>query len=163
VASRAAAIGSAPSAGPTRPLGRASPNKTPTTRSPISPRGLPIGPARRRPHPPNSTVPVWDQRSPWRAAMCSNTDRRCDGRPWVTTHLDTPTDLLKRVGQSLGTTDWMKITQQQVDLFADTTGDHQWIHTDRARGQRSLQGHHRARLSDPVAGAGGHRARAGDP
>ena len=65
--------------------------------------------------------------------MCSNTDRRCDGRPCVTTHLDTPTDLLKRVGQSLGTTDWMKITQQQVDLFADATGDHQWIHTDRAR------------------------------
>jgi acyl dehydratase len=95
--------------------------------------------------------------------MCSNTDRRCDGRLWVTTHLDTPTDLLKRVGQSLGTTDWMKITQQQVDLFADTTGDHQGIHTDRARGQRSLQGHHRARLSDPVAGAGGHRASDGHP
>jgi acyl dehydratase len=33
----------------------------------------------------------------------------------------------------LGTTDWMEITQQQVDLFAHATGDHQWIHTDRAR------------------------------
>ena len=51
----------------------------------------------------------------------------------MTTYLDTPTDLLKRVGQGLGTTDWMKITQQQVDLFADATGDHQWIHTDPAR------------------------------
>ena len=47
----------------------------------------------------------------------------------MTTYLDTPTDLLERVGQDLGTTDWMKITQQQVDLFADATGDHQWIHT----------------------------------
>ena len=51
----------------------------------------------------------------------------------MTTYLDTPTDLLERAGQDLGTTDWMKITQQQVDLFADASGDHQWIHTDPAR------------------------------
>jgi acyl dehydratase len=51
----------------------------------------------------------------------------------MTTSLDTPTDLLDRVGQGLGTTDWMNITQQQVDLFADATGDHQWIHIDPAR------------------------------
>jgi acyl dehydratase len=51
----------------------------------------------------------------------------------MTTYLDTPTDLLERVWQDLGTTDWIKITQQQVDLFADATGDHQWIHTDPAR------------------------------
>ena len=56
--------------------------------------------------------------------------------PCVTTYLDTATDLLKRVGQCLGTTDWMKITQQQVDLFADATGNHQWIHTDRERAAR---------------------------
>jgi acyl dehydratase len=48
----------------------------------------------------------------------------------MTTYLDAPTDLVARVGQRLGTTDWMKITQQQVDLFADATGDHQWIHSD---------------------------------
>ena len=51
----------------------------------------------------------------------------------MTTYLDAPTDLLGRVGQRLGTTDWMKITQDQVDLFADATGDHQWIHSDRDR------------------------------
>ena len=51
----------------------------------------------------------------------------------MTTHLDEPADLLKLVGQRLGTTDWMKITQQQVDLFAEATGDHQWIHTDPGR------------------------------
>jgi acyl dehydratase len=54
----------------------------------------------------------------------------------MTTYLDAPTDLLERVGQSLGTTDWMKITQHQVDLFADATGDHQWIHSDPDRASK---------------------------
>ena len=51
----------------------------------------------------------------------------------MTTQLDEPADLLALVGRRLGTTDWMKITQTQVDLFADATGDRQWIHTDLAR------------------------------
>jgi acyl dehydratase len=54
----------------------------------------------------------------------------------MTTYLDAPTDLLERVGQSLGTTDWMKITQHQVDLFAEATGDHQWIHSDPDRASK---------------------------
>jgi acyl dehydratase len=54
----------------------------------------------------------------------------------MTTVLDEPADLLKLVGQVLGTTDWMKITQQRVDLFAEATGDHQWIHTDPERAAR---------------------------
>ncbi|MFN8034327.1 MAG: MaoC family dehydratase [Acidimicrobiia bacterium] len=41
-----------------------------------------------------------------------------------------PTDLLGAVGQTLGTSDWTTITQEQVDGFADATGDHQWIHVD---------------------------------
>jgi acyl dehydratase len=51
----------------------------------------------------------------------------------MTTVLDEPADLLKLVGQRLGTTDWMQITQDQVDCFADATGDKQWIHTDPQR------------------------------
>ena len=51
----------------------------------------------------------------------------------MTTVLEQPADLLDLVGQSLGTTEWMKVTQQQVDLFADATGDRQWIHTDAER------------------------------
>ena len=51
----------------------------------------------------------------------------------MTTVLDEPADLLKLVGQQLGTTDWMNVSQQQVDLFAEATGDHQWIHTDPQR------------------------------
>lgn len=34
------------------------------------------------------------------------------------------------VGTHLGYSDWHTVTQQQVDLFAEATGDHQWIHTD---------------------------------
>ena len=34
------------------------------------------------------------------------------------------------VGTSIGQTDWLEITQEQVNQFADATGDHQWIHVD---------------------------------
>jgi acyl dehydratase len=34
------------------------------------------------------------------------------------------------VGTTLGTGDWHQVTQEQVNLFADATGDHQWIHVD---------------------------------
>ena len=34
------------------------------------------------------------------------------------------------VGQELAVSDWITVTQQQVDLFAQATGDHQWIHVD---------------------------------
>ena len=37
------------------------------------------------------------------------------------------------VGKDLGTTDWVEITQDKVNLFADATGDHQWIHVDPER------------------------------
>jgi acyl dehydratase len=33
-------------------------------------------------------------------------------------------------GQELGTSDWYEVTQEAVNLFADATGDHQWIHVD---------------------------------
>jgi acyl dehydratase len=51
----------------------------------------------------------------------------------MTTILEQPADLLDLVGQSLGTTEWIKVTQRQIDLFADATGDRQWIHTDAER------------------------------
>lgn len=39
-------------------------------------------------------------------------------------------------GSDLGYTDWFEVTQDRVDLFADATDDHQWIHVDpeRAKG-----------------------------
>jgi acyl dehydratase len=42
-------------------------------------------------------------------------------------------ELKSLVGQPLGTSDWIEITQEQVDRFADATGDHQWLHTDPQR------------------------------
>ena len=40
-------------------------------------------------------------------------------------------------GEELGTSDWVEITQERVDTFADATGDHQWIHVD---AERSAEG-----------------------
>ena len=42
-------------------------------------------------------------------------------------------DLPSLVGQHLGYSDWREITQEQVNQFADATGDHQWIHVDPER------------------------------
>ena len=39
-------------------------------------------------------------------------------------------ELTDAVGEELGSTDWLEITQERVDAFADATGDHQWIHVD---------------------------------
>ena len=36
-------------------------------------------------------------------------------------------------GQEIGVTAWLEITQERINQFADATGDHQWIHIDRAR------------------------------
>ncbi len=42
-------------------------------------------------------------------------------------------DLPTRVGEHLGYSDWQTVTQEQVDRFADATGDYQWIHNDPVR------------------------------
>jgi acyl dehydratase len=39
-------------------------------------------------------------------------------------------DLTDRIGQELGVTEWMEMTQERVNDFADATDDHQWIHVD---------------------------------
>lgn len=39
-------------------------------------------------------------------------------------------ELEKAVGTHLGFSDWHEVTQEQVNMFADATGDHQWIHID---------------------------------
>jgi acyl dehydratase len=41
--------------------------------------------------------------------------------------------LKAKVGEHLGFSDWVEVTQEQVNLFADATGDHQWIHVDPER------------------------------
>ncbi|MEU6949683.1 MULTISPECIES: MaoC family dehydratase [unclassified Streptomyces] len=39
-------------------------------------------------------------------------------------------ELRAAVGEPLGHSDWLEIEQKRIDLFADATGDHQWIHVD---------------------------------
>ena len=48
----------------------------------------------------------------------------------MTTTIDGINGLEKLVGEHLGYSEWHEITQEQVNLFADATGDHQWIHVD---------------------------------
>jgi acyl dehydratase len=44
-----------------------------------------------------------------------------------------PDELEGAVGQHLGHSDWLEISQERIDTFADATGDHQWIHVDPER------------------------------
>ncbi|MET0525211.1 MAG: MaoC family dehydratase [Nocardioides sp.] len=39
-------------------------------------------------------------------------------------------ELAEAAGEDLGTSEWVEVTQDRVDQFADATGDHQWIHVD---------------------------------
>ncbi|HWI10396.1 MAG TPA: MaoC/PaaZ C-terminal domain-containing protein, partial [Burkholderiaceae bacterium] len=51
----------------------------------------------------------------------------------MATVISSATQLAGLVGQELGVTDWLEVTQERVNQFADATGDHQWIHVDPAR------------------------------
>jgi acyl dehydratase len=42
-------------------------------------------------------------------------------------------DFQDRIGTEIGLSEWMEITQDRVDAFADATDDHQWIHVDREK------------------------------
>jgi acyl dehydratase len=49
-------------------------------------------------------------------------------------------DLPGLVGQEVGVSDWVEVTQDRVNLFADATGDHQWIHVDVERATKEMGG-----------------------
>jgi acyl dehydratase len=42
-------------------------------------------------------------------------------------------ELKAKIGEELGVSDWHEVTQEEIDAFADATGDHQWIHVDPER------------------------------
>lgn len=44
--------------------------------------------------------------------------------------------LSEQLGKEIGVSDWLEITQERIDRFADATDDHQWIHVDVARAAR---------------------------
>ncbi|MEG0052697.1 MAG: MaoC family dehydratase [Comamonas sp.] len=43
---------------------------------------------------------------------------------------DSAASVLAAVGRQLGETEWVQISQERIQQFADATGDHQWIHVD---------------------------------
>lgn len=42
-------------------------------------------------------------------------------------------DFASHLGQVLGTSDWLEVPQERINMFADATLDHQWIHVDTER------------------------------
>jgi acyl dehydratase len=42
-------------------------------------------------------------------------------------------EIQAKVGEELGVGEWLEVTQDRIDTFADATGDHQWIHVDAGR------------------------------
>lgn len=53
---------------------------------------------------------------------------------------ETPADLAAHAGTLLGVSDWIEVSQEQIDTFASLTGDHQWIHVDVERAAREMAG-----------------------
>jgi acyl dehydratase len=49
-------------------------------------------------------------------------------------------DLPGLVGKEVGVSEWLQITQERVNEFAEATGDHQWIHVDVARATKEMGG-----------------------
>ncbi|HVB47290.1 MAG TPA: MaoC family dehydratase [Burkholderiales bacterium] len=48
--------------------------------------------------------------------------------------------LENRVGEEIGVSPWLEVTQERIDLFAKAIDDHQWIHVDRERARSSPYG-----------------------
>lgn len=54
--------------------------------------------------------------------------------------VESPEALRALIGQELGISDWLEVTQDLIDRFAEVTGDHQWIHVDVERAKREMPG-----------------------
>src|ERR1700693_1778601 len=54
--------------------------------------------------------------------------------------VERPADLLAYEGKEIGVSDWYTVTQDQINKFAEATGDHQWIHVDVERAKKEMPG-----------------------
>ena len=54
--------------------------------------------------------------------------------------IETPQDMKAYIGKDMGHSEWVTIDQPMIDLFADATGDHQWIHVDTERAKNEMPG-----------------------
>ena len=61
-------------------------------------------------------------------------------------------EFASHLGEVLGTSDWLEVPQERINLFADATLDHQWIHVDEAKAKQSCTVTSRSR-SFPTFGA----------
>jgi len=52
--------------------------------------------------------------------------------------VEKPADLNDHIGAKMGTSDWVTVSQEMINKFADATGDHQWIHVDIERAKREM-------------------------
>jgi acyl dehydratase len=50
--------------------------------------------------------------------------------------IETPDGLKEFIGKEIGVSEWLVVTQQRIDAFAEATEDRQWIHVDRERAER---------------------------
>ena len=50
--------------------------------------------------------------------------------------IENPGDLMGQEGLKIGPSEWMEMTQQRINTFADATGDHQWIHVDEEKAKK---------------------------
>src|SRR5437868_8997972 len=51
-----------------------------------------------------------------------------------------PNEMHKYVGQEIGVSDWVEVSQARIDQFAEATGDHQWSHIDVERAKKDMPG-----------------------
>ena len=51
-----------------------------------------------------------------------------------------PNEMHKYVGQEIGVSDWVEVSQDRINQFAEATGDHQWIHVDVERAKKDMPG-----------------------
>src|SRR5262245_14416992 len=51
-----------------------------------------------------------------------------------------PNEMQKYVGQEIGVSDWVAVSQDRINQYADATGDHQWIHVDVERAKKEMPG-----------------------
>jgi acyl dehydratase len=54
--------------------------------------------------------------------------------------VERPADMLAYVGKVIGTSEWVEITQEQINKFAEATLDFQWIHVDVERAKKEMPG-----------------------
>jgi acyl dehydratase len=52
------------------------------------------------------------------------------------THIENIAELRKEVGKEVGVSDWLEVSQERINRFAEATDDRQWIHTDPERAAR---------------------------